>query len=183
MARCFGTAPSACPCGFPQWWSPRQEIPSKLNSSDIYTTSRICPVGIPQPLPLATVRTRRTSGDSHFTWCAAEAVIKEFREAKWCPLYFTWSMKITSTWSLLGDVQGPGCKQLPVWAKQTNTKYRVGQKVRSGFGTILWPNPNELFGQPNTCFCKCIVPRAKRTTCSGRWWCAKCHWGLSICLT
>ena len=33
---------------------------------------------------------------SNFTLWATEAIIKEFPEAKWCSLSFTWSMKITS---------------------------------------------------------------------------------------
>ena len=34
--------------------------------------------------------------NSNFTWWATEAIIKEFPEAKWCSLSFTWSMKIAS---------------------------------------------------------------------------------------
>ena len=83
---------------FPPWWIPRQEIPSILNSCHIYTTSRMC------PWEESSLFLWQQTGhadlvetfSSNFPWWATEAIIKEFPEAKWCSLSFTWSMKIAS---------------------------------------------------------------------------------------
>lgn len=44
--------------------------------------------------------------------------MREFRKVMWCSLYFTLSISMSSSMASLEDLQGSGCKLLPVQAKQ-----------------------------------------------------------------
>ena len=59
----------------------------------------------------------------------------------------------TTARSFAGSTLSP-VSHCPFWAscfEQASAQiYWLGQKVRLGFRTIVWGNPNEVFGQPNT---------------------------------